>query len=169
MILTQSVTVALSSNTNLENDDINDKILARITGFCGTSSQVFKTVSRGHTKKRWILSNYYRHLNKHFLNYDLEPKKTKGKLVINTLPTNSIQNYFSPVQYSSNNKNPKLCCDSIQEKEEIPHTIISNATKTTSSLSTSKWKNPKYNRSNREKRRYEKRILSDNKKTITYN
>lgn len=38
MILSQTVNVALSSNNDFENENINDKILAKITCFCGTSS-----------------------------------------------------------------------------------------------------------------------------------
>lgn len=51
MISSQSVTVALSSNNDSENANTNDKVLAKITCFCGTSSQVFKIVSHGHIKK----------------------------------------------------------------------------------------------------------------------
>jgi len=170
MILSQTVTVALSSNNDFENENINDKILAKITCFCGTSSQVFKTVSHGHTKKRWILSNYYRHFNKHFLNNDLKPKKVKGKFVSNTISTgistNSIQHYFSSVQqYPNNNENSITSSTSTQENSEV--SPIESDIETTASYSIiSKWKGPKYNRSCREKRCYEKSLLSDDKKQL---
>jgi len=149
-----------------------DKVLAKITCFFGTSSQVFKTVSHGHTKKRWILSNYYRHLNKHFLNNDLKPKKVKGKLVSNTISTGistySIQPYFSSVQQCpNNNENSKTSSTLTQENSEVSPTESDIETTASSSI-ISKWKDPKYNRSSREKRRYEKSLLSDDKKTITY-
>lgn len=142
------------------------KFWLKSLGFCGTSSKVFKTVSRAHAKKRWIHSNYYRHLNKHFLNNDVQSKKIKGKLITNTSSTNSIQNYFSPVQSVSNYENPQPCSISILDDKEISQDIshLPIATEKTHSLTTtSKWKDPKYNRSNREKRRYEKSLLSDDK------
>ncbi|CAI6346474.1 unnamed protein product [Macrosiphum euphorbiae] len=164
MILTQTVTVALFSNNDFENENINDKILAKITCYCGTSSQVFKTVSHGHTKKRWILRNYFRHLNKYFLNNDLKPKKVKGKLVSNTSSINSIQHYISLVQCPDDNSNSKTPSTSIQENKEL--SSMKNAAETTGSLDISKWKNPKYSLSNRDKRRYEKSLLLDDKKQI---
>lgn len=131
---------------------------------------MFKTVSHGHTKKRWILSNYYRHLNKHFLNNDLKPKKVKGKFVSNTISTgistNSIQHYFSSVQQCpNNNEYSKTSSTSTQKNNEVSPIESDIDTKASSSI-ISKWKDPKYNRSSREKRRYEKSLLSDDKKQL---
>lgn len=56
MILNQSVTVALSSSNDFENEEIDDKILAQITCFCGTSSKISKLFLEHIQKKGGFLA-----------------------------------------------------------------------------------------------------------------
>lgn len=96
----QSISVALQNNNEYEenNDDITENnIQGVITCFCKIRTKIFKTVLKGQRNKKWILSNYYRHLTNHLESGSIEQTKSKIQ------HKNNLNNYFPSIPRSIQN------------------------------------------------------------------
>jgi len=71
IISCQSISVSLLSNKDEPKDEseiyeeYNNNMQAIVTCFCESRTKVVKTLLKGKSNKKWIISNYYRHLTTH--------------------------------------------------------------------------------------------------------
>lgn len=172
MISCQSISVSLLSNKDNKDEpedesqiyeECNNNMQAIITCFCKSRTKVVKILLKGKSNTKWILSNYYRHLNTHL------DSKVQNNMLKKMQQNNSLKKYFLPVHQTINKvvnttpESPIIQSTSKDISEDISEKIISDPHSMNEfvTVENHKWKNPKYSRTERNKRAREKSLTED--------
>jgi len=144
---------------------------AIITCFYESRTKVVKTLLKGKNNKKWIVSNYYRHLTTHL------DSKVQNNMFKKMQKNNSLKKYFLPVRQTINKvmnttpsttpESPIIQSTSKETTKETFEKIISDPDSMNElvTVDNHKWKNPKYSRTERNKRARQKKFNRRYRKT----
>jgi len=168
---------------------INNNLKAKVYCFlCNLPLYIHKLSSTGHTNKRWVYSNYYKHIKTHISKKENKLKYSKKLGLKNGTLDNfvelnncimksnehentNIESDYSSKHFPAEKQGEKLLEDNDQDFDDCRVIIEANTTclinqlpSTSTESFSSKWKSVKYQRIARSKRQRERSLITDKQK-----